>query len=500
MINVGRAMRHGACWGSVPVVRKQAGASFWGGASRHIAMRRRLGEARAMKAVLRFLVFAAAWLTAVAAFSAPAAANPNYAAFVMHADSGDVLFARYADERRYPASLTKMMTLYLLFEELEAGRLTMNSELSVSSQAAGQPPSKLGLTAGSNIKVEEAIDALIVKSANDVAVVVAESISGSEWRFAQKMTERAHQLGMRRTTFRNASGLPNSKQTTTARDLATLGRRLVQDFPQYYPYFSTESFTWNGRVYRTHNRLIKTFEGAEGLKTGYTRRSGFNLVTSANREGNRLIGVVLGGRSVGTRDAHMREILNNAYAEIGRNPTMLAALYREAPTPRLKPTLLAELQRKESAPTIAGDEAMQNDIFAASADFANSGGDDAIGALIAASNSGDLNEYELVRLAALTPGDGAIGEGDADVINADWSVQIGAYSSKPRAQKELELAAAAAGLTAYARAVQPVERASGGALYRARFTSMTAVEAADLCQTLRGAKITCFIAAESSAQ
>lgn len=453
-----------------------------------------------MKAVLRLLVFAAAWLTAVAAFSAPAAANPNYAAFVMHADSGDVLFSRYADEQRYPASLTKMMTLYLLFEELEAGRLTLESELTVSTQAAGQPPSKLGLTSGSKIKVKDAIDALIVKSANDAAVVVAESISGSEWRFAQKMTEKARQLGMRRTTFRNASGLPNSKQTTTARDLATLGRRLIQDFPQYYPYFATESFTWNGRVYRTHNRLIKTYEGAEGLKTGYTRRSGFNLVTSATRDGNRLIGVVLGGRSVGTRDAHMREILDNAYAEISRNPTMLASLYRETPTPRLKPTLVAELQAKGAAPTIAGNAALQEDIFTASADFARSAGDDAIGALIAASNSDDLNEYELVRLAALTPQDGAIGEGDADVINAGWSVQIGAYSSKPRAQKELEIAAAAAGLSAYARAVQPVTRANGGPLYRARFTSMTAVEAADLCQTLRGSKISCFVAAEANAE
>lgn len=453
-----------------------------------------------MKAVLRLLVFAAAWLTAIAAFSTPAAANPNYAAFVMHADSGDVLFSRYADEQRYPASLTKMMTLYLLFEELEAGRLTVDSELAVSSQAAGQPPSKLGLAKGSKIKVKDAIDALIVKSANDVAVVVAESISGSEWRFAQKMTEKARELGMRRTTFRNASGLPNSKQTTTARDLATLGRRLVQDFPQYYPYFATESFTWNGRVYRTHNRLIKTYEGAEGLKTGYTRRSGFNLVTSANRGGNRLIGVVLGGRSVGTRDAHMREILDNAYGEITRNPTLLASLYRQTPTPRLKPTLVAELEAKGAAPTIAGNSALQEDIFTASADFARPQGDDTIGALIAASNSGDLNEYELVRLAALAPEDGAIGEGDADVINAGWSVQIGAYSSKPRAQKELELAATAAGLSAYARAVLPVTRTDGGPLYRARFTSMTAVEAADLCQALRGAKISCFVAAEPSAQ
>lgn len=470
-----------------------------------------------MRVVLRLLLFIVAWCVTATGFAASASANPNYAAFVMHADSGDVLFSRHADERRYPASLTKMMTLYLLFEELEAGRLTLTSDLSVSSQAAGQPPSKLGLTAGSKITVEDAIKALIIKSANDAAVAVAEAISGSEWRFAQKMTERAHELGMSRTTFRNASGLPNSKQTTTARDLATLGRRLIQDFPQYYSYFSAESFAWNGKTYRTHNGLIKTYAGAEGLKTGYTRRSGFNLVTSATRDGNRLVSVVLGGRSVRTRDAHMRLILDNAYAEINHNPAMIAALHRETPTPRIKPTLLAELQRKEAAPTIAGDEALRSEIYAAADDISTEPSqispedpqsssevpqfpEDAIGSLIAASNSDDFNEYERVRFASLAPSDGAVGEGDAEALGFGWSVQIGAYSSKLLAQKELEAAAAAGGLTAYPRAVLPILNADGAAVYRARFTSMSAIEAADLCQTLRSRRLSCFVISEPSTQ
>ncbi|MCK5749601.1 MAG: D-alanyl-D-alanine carboxypeptidase, partial [Oricola sp.] len=176
-------------------------------------------------------------LAVLAAFlfaTTPASANSKYAAYVIHADSGDVFFDRYSSGQRYPASLTKMMTLYLLFEELEAGRMTLDGKIDVSAHSAGQPPSKLGLTSGTTIDVETAINALVVKSANDVAAAVAEEISGSEWRFAQKMTDKARELGMRSTTFRNASGLPNSKQVTTARDMAVLGRRLIQDFPQYF--------------------------------------------------------------------------------------------------------------------------------------------------------------------------------------------------------------------------------------------------------------------------
>lgn len=422
---------------------------------------------------------------------------PKYAAFVMHADSGDVLFERYADARRYPASLTKMMTLYMLFEEIEAGRLNLDSQLTVSAHAAGQPPSKLGLTVGSKIDVETAIKALVVKSANDVAVVVAEGVSGSEWKFAQAMTTRAHQLGMRSTTFKNASGLPNSTQVSTARDLAVLGQRLMQDYPQYFVYFDTKEFAWNGRTYLTHNALVKTYEGANGIKTGYTQRSGFNLVTSAQRDGSRLIGVVLGGRSVRTRDAHMKEILNAAFDTIASKPTLIAALHREPPTPRLKPTLIAALEREGGIPTIAGNEALKDELKIAAASFGPVGAvnvpaaGDQLGALIAAARIDDFNEYERVKLSALTPDDDMLGEGDFDEFTG-WSVQIGAYSSKTMAQKELEAAAIAAGLTERTRAVTPTAKESGDQIYRARFTTLSEVEATATCDRLRAAKLNCF--------
>lgn len=420
----------------------------------------------------------------------------KYAAFVVHAESGDVLFSRYADEKRYPASLTKMMTLYILFEELETGRLTLSSDLTVSAQAAGQPPSKLGLISGSTIDAETAIEALVVKSANDAAVVIAESISGSEWRFAQTMTEKARALGMSRTTFRNASGLPNARQVTTARDLATLGRRLAQDFPQYYSYFATNSFAWNGRTYRTHNSVTENYPGAEGLKTGYTRISGFNLATSAKRDGARLIGIVLGGKSVRSRDAHMREILDGAYAAIAGDPTLIATLHSTTPSPRLKPTLLARLEAERAIPTVAGDDAIRHEIIAAASDFGGpvEASSDTISALISAANPDVLNENERTRLADLSPMDDLWGEGDADAPTpAGWSVQIGAYSTKVMAQKELEEAALAANLLDRSRAIAPMPLDDGSELYRARFTSLSAADAAAMCQSLLDKSLSCFV-------
>ncbi len=462
-----------------------------------------------MTAVLRTVVFSLLSLIASGLFAAPASANSKYAAYVIHADSGDVLFERYSNEYRYPASLTKMMTLYLLFEELDAGRLTLDSDLTVSAQAAGQPPSKLGVKSGDTIDVDTAIKALVVKSANDVAVVVAETISGSEWRFAQKMTEKARAIGMARTTFRNASGLPNSKQRSTARDLATLGRRLIQDFPEYYHYFSTEKFTWNGRAYLTHNAVAKTYPGAEGLKTGYTRISGFNLATSASHDGTRLVGIVLGGRSVRTRDAHMREILDDAFDSIAANPALIASLHRTTPSPRLKPTLLAQLQIAAPAPatpTIAGDEALRAEIASAAAEFNADESEaevDAIGTLIAVASSvpDDLNEYERARLASLSPVDGNWGEGDTEgAFPGAWNVQIGAYSTKAKAQEELEGAARDGGFLDRARTVQPVTGAEGEALFRARFVSLNADDAAEICGALRAKKRTCIVISEPASR
>lgn len=461
-----------------------------------------------LRSVLAILAVAVAAVVAspeaLAAKKKRSAAAPKYAALVIHADSGAVLFERYPDAKRYPASLTKMMTLYLLFEEIESGRLNLDSDLTVSAQAAGQPPSKLGLAAGATIDVETAIEALVVKSANDVAVVVAESISGSEWKFAQAMTAKAQALGMRNTTFKNASGLPNSKQMTTARDLAILSQRLIQDHPQYFPYFNLQEFAWNGHTYRTHNALVRTFEGADGLKTGYTQRSGFNLASTAARDGTRLIGVVLGGRSVRTRDAHMKEILTTAFADVAAKPALIAALHRETPTPRLKPTLVAELERKNAVPTVAGNEELRRELSIAAASFGPIGlstdePTDEIGALIAGAQSDDFNEYERVRLSALTPADDFLGEGDFDDLR-QWSVQIGAYSTKDMAQKELEAAAIASGLVTRVRSVAPMPKGDGSTLYRARFTHLSESDAEAACARIRAAQLNCFALQEPSAQ
>lgn len=240
----------------------------------------------------------------------PAEANEKYAAMVIDHHTGKVLFARHVDASRYPASLTKIMTLYVLFDEMDAGRVKLSDRITISKHAAGMPPSKLGLKAGSTIRVEDAIRALVTKSANDIAAAVAEHIAGTESAFAKRMTRKARALGMSRTTFRNASGLPNSKQKTTARDMVTMSRAIMTNHPRYYRYFSTRSFRYKGRAYRNHNRLLGSVKGVDGIKTGYTRASGFNLTSSVKRKNRHLVAVVMGGRSGRSRDQHMASLLS----------------------------------------------------------------------------------------------------------------------------------------------------------------------------------------------
>jgi D-alanyl-D-alanine carboxypeptidase len=235
--------------------------------------------------------------------------RPPHAEIVVDANGGKVLHADNPDELRHPASLTKIMTLYLLFERLDAGTLKLDSELNVSEHAAGQSPTKLGLKPGQTLAVEDAIRGLVTKSANDAAVVIAEAIGGSEHDFAEMMTRKAHALGMSRTDYHNASGLPNDEQVTTARDQALLGRAVQERFPQYYRYFSTPSFTYHGVAMRNHNHLLGHVEGLDGIKTGYTQASGFNLVTSVRRDHRHIVAVVLGGTSAGSRDARMRDLI-----------------------------------------------------------------------------------------------------------------------------------------------------------------------------------------------
>ncbi len=241
--------------------------------------------------------------------------SARYSAIVVDAQSGRVITAMNQDELRFPASLTKMMTLYMVFEALRDRRVQLNNYVPVSAWAASQPPSKLGLQPGEPLTVEQAILGLVTKSANDSAAALAEYLGGSEDRFAQMMTLRARALGMSRTSFRNASGLPDANQWTTARDLATLGRRLVIDFPRLYGYFGAPGMMWHNRVILNHDTMLRTYPGADGLKTGYTDFAGHNLVTSAVHGNTRLIGVVMGTASNAERDQHMTMLLDEGFGQ-----------------------------------------------------------------------------------------------------------------------------------------------------------------------------------------
>lgn len=263
----------------------------------------------------------AARILALALVVAPLTAHAQigsarYSSIVMDASTGEVLEAANPDALRHPASLTKMMTLYMAFEALRDRRITLDTLVPVSAHAASQEPTKLGLVPGTRLTVDQAILGLVTKSANDAAAALGELLGGSEDRFAQMMTLRARALGMNRTTFMNASGLPDPDQWTSARDMAVLARHLVADFPGYYGYFSTPSFVWQRRVIFNHDRMLKSYPGADGLKTGYTDASGHNLVTSAVRGGVRLIGVVLGASSNSERDVHMTALLNQGFGQM----------------------------------------------------------------------------------------------------------------------------------------------------------------------------------------
>lgn len=407
-------------------------------------------------------MIATAVAVASMAWPSGASANPKYAAFVMHEATGDVLFSRYADAQRYPASLTKMMTLYVLFEDIEAGKISLDDRIKVSSYAAAQPASKLGLRAGSRIQVETAIEALVIKSANDVASAVAEHVSGSEVAFARRMTRTAHDLGMRSTHFRNASGLPNSRQVTTARDMARLAQRLRQDFPQHRHFFEQQSFTWGGRTYQSHNNVMLRYEGATGLKTGYTRASGYNLATTAERDGHPLVGVVLGGRSGATRDRHMREILTSSFALIASQPSRIDSIFTNAPVPRLKPG--SEL------PVVLASASLDPELITAD----------------------DLNFQMLAQ--AVSAIEIEVDQGDTDVADPrNWSVQIGAYRQQQQALARLATVAPTLSdlIPAADRVVLP-SRGRKGTLYRARFTEVTAAEAEAVCDLLKQRREDCL--------
>ncbi len=290
-------------------------------------------------------MLALASLECALVLASPAVAGGGkHAAMILDANTGAVLHADQADELRHPASLTKMMTLYMAFETLESGRMSMSDRVKISQEAASQAPSKLDLEPGESLSVSDTIRALVTKSANDVAVALAEKIGGSERNFVRLMNVRARDLGMTKTHFENASGLPHNEQVTTARDMITLGLRLQDDFPSYYPLFATRSFTFNRATYRNHNTLLNSFQGMDGIKTGYTGKSGFNLVSSVRRGGRHVVGAVFGGSSAASRNGEMRNLLTRALARASTQKTrkpasQLIAKLKSAPKIAERPKL-----------------------------------------------------------------------------------------------------------------------------------------------------------------
>jgi D-alanyl-D-alanine carboxypeptidase len=274
--------------------------------------------------------------------AAAASYSPPFASIVVDGNTADVLYAANADALRHPASLTKIMTLYLLFECLETGKIKLDTPLKISEHAAEQAPTKLGLKPGQTLAVEDAIKAVVTKSANDAAVAIAENLGGDEDEFAKLMTKKAHALGMNHTTYVNASGLPDDDQITTARDQALLGRDIQERFPRYYKYFSTQEFVYHGREMRNHNHLLGVVTGVDGIKTGYTRASGFNLVTSVHRDGRFIVAVVLGGRSAPERDAHMRELIGAHIKEASLQHTAPAIAEKTEPHGDTQPIAFAK--------------------------------------------------------------------------------------------------------------------------------------------------------------
>ncbi|WP_447045238.1 D-alanyl-D-alanine carboxypeptidase family protein [Vreelandella sp. H-I2] len=422
--------------------------------------------------------------------------NPRYAGIVVDLDNGEVLYAENIDDQRYPASLTKMMTLYLTFEALEAGALRLDQPLPVSPYAAAKPAVKLWLAAGSSIPVDTAIRALAVRSANDVAAVVAEALGGTEARFAQMMTTKARELGMHATTFRNASGLPDAGQITTARDMLTLSVRVMQDFPQYYHYFGLQEFTYRGTRHTSHNRLVRDYPGADGLKTGFIRASGFNVATTAMRGNRRLVGVVMGGFSSQSRDTHMANLLDRSFlrASLRDQRSWMAdtSFSREfmafappaqpiAPTtPEPRQPLLAVVETTTLSPSsVSNASAPVVDLDEQLADIASVQRPAPENALPQPDPLQAFIERERQLAAAKEVGGG-------------WGVQVGAFSQEAQAQQLAQQAAQRLAQNLGGRvAIDTVE--GQNPVYRARLMAFDEQRARQACRQLNSQGMDCMV-------
>ena len=411
--------------------------------------------------------------------------NPKFAAIVIDANTGKTLYSQDAEALRYPASLTKMMTLYLVFEALSSGKIDKSSLVPISKRAASMAPTKLGARAGSSITIETAILGLVTKSANDAACATGEFLGGSEDRFAQMMTAKARQLGMRNTIFRNASGLPNPGQVTTAHDMAILGMALREHFPKYYGYFSTRSFQYGRSRLANHNKLLGRVAGVDGIKTGYTAKSGFNLVSSVSMDGKKLITVVLGGTSGRTRDAQVTQLIGKFLPKAsGRSEGPVVAL----------------------AKIFKGKKAVKADVTAQTAYAEPGAGASAeeVDPVIVAAIPAKKPRQVVVPLTSEE--DGTVSaEVDAETTasvaaapeptgNGVWVIQIAAADSEAGALKILSGAKAKGGKAlSYATPFTQEVQKGSATLYRARFKGFdTKVAAWSACAALKKSNIGCY--------
>ena len=435
----------------------------------------------------------------------PAVAKVAFSAISVDARTGKVLSAVDPDGQRHPASLTKMMTLYLLFEDLKAGKIKLTSPIVISARAARMQPSKLGVKPGTEITVEVAIKALVVKSANDVAAAVGETLGGTEAAFAERMTRTARSLGMSRTVFHNASGLPNPAQVTTARDMATLGLRLQRDFPQYYPYFRTMAFTYAGRTTRTHNRLLGKYAGTDGIKTGYIAASGFNLTTSAKRGDKRIVGVVMGGASGGARNAYMKKMLDKAFPNCidGKTIAALAGSSTGAIDPLAKDTAVAKVEPKP-AETDADEATALTAKIAAVAPEKKPEPKIIEASLLPSklpfevkpqAKPADVKPESKKSTIAGKPAAKTV----ASLPAGAWNIQIGAFATKKDATLRLTKLRAEGpdelrGKPAFTVTVQKGDKTT----YRARFSGFTEKAAREACKQLASANTSCYVVAPKS--
>lgn len=389
---------------------------------------------------------------------------------VADVQSGYVLHAKNADRKQYPASLTKVMTLYITFDALEKGLISMDDLLPVSKHAAKQPKSKLGLKEGMVISVKDAILALIVKSANDAAVVLAEGLAPSEEEFAQMMTRFAKDLGLTHTTFKNASGLHNPDQVSSAKDMAVLAIAMINHFPQYYPLFSTKSFKYNGKTYYSHNSILLYYKGAEGFKTGFVAAVGYNVISTAKRNGRTLVGVVIGENSAEKRDRKMRDLLDIGFKKAKQKEEELTAL---GDNPFLKKAFISKTHRDIYDPvlmtSVAKTRAKVSELTATG------------------------NQILLASIPLSSYDDDTIAIEQGDYIPADWSIQIGAFKSKDKAKKQALNAQDILRIK-----TTTVDLPETGKLFRSRLSGFeTKEDAQNACKILSDKSMPCLAIAPS---